>query len=155
MEYIEIKKELSRIAAEIEKGENISYGELAFLQAHQNEIKAEFPDNMALMEYAGIPEPLAHVKQRYTKGDLHAIAEFLDALTRHNSQVVNDIADVLGYTGESMRETLGDLAATCWGLIGAFQAHEYADTAQDAEICEIIPRDPFGEKLWDNINKDE
>lgn len=153
MDYTEIKKELSRIAAEIEKGENISYGEIAFLQAHQNEIKAEFPDNLALMEYAGIPESLARVKQRYTKGDLHAIAEFLDALTRYNSQVIDDIADAIGYTGDSIRETLGDLAATCWGLIGAFQEHEYADTAQDAEICDIQPLDPYGDNLWNNINQ--
>ena len=153
MIYNDIKNELARIAAEIENERDLSYSELAFLQEHQAEIKAEFPDNLALMEYAGIPESLARVKQRYTKGDLHAIAEFLDALARYNPQVIDDIADAIGYTGDSIRETLGDFAATCWGLIGAFQEHEYADTAQDAEICDIQPLDPYGENLWNNINQ--
>lgn len=155
MNYKEIIEELKRINQEIENEQDLAMSELVFLQEHQAEIKAEFPENMRLMEMAGIPEPLARVKQRYTKGDCHAIAEFLDALILHNPTVIADIADALGYPPEAMRDILGDLGATFWAMIETFNAHEYADTAQDAEICDIQPRDPYAEELWNNINTNE
>lgn len=50
----DIKAELNRLAKAIQNGEDLSYGELAFLQDHQKEVY-ELGD-VVLAEWAGIPE---------------------------------------------------------------------------------------------------
>lgn len=48
-------KELKRIRDLIEK-ESVSYGDLAFIQNYQTEIKELFPDDLVFWEWAGIEE---------------------------------------------------------------------------------------------------
>lgn len=48
-------KELKLIREDLKQG-RISYGDLAFLENHQAEIKEYFPDDMVLWAWAGIPE---------------------------------------------------------------------------------------------------
>ena len=50
-----MKAKLQAILDAIEN-ESVSYGEIAFLQAHQEEVKTLFPDNLTLWEWAGIEE---------------------------------------------------------------------------------------------------
>ena len=50
-----IKDELTAILASI-KDENISWGEIVYLQAHQREIKELFPGEPLLWQWAGIDE---------------------------------------------------------------------------------------------------
>lgn len=50
-----MKTILTEIRESIEN-ESISYGEIAFLQEHQQEVKELFPDDLVLWEWAGIPE---------------------------------------------------------------------------------------------------
>lgn len=52
---MKVKQELERILQAIQ-AEQVSYGELVFLQAHKREIKKYFPGEPLLWEYAGIPE---------------------------------------------------------------------------------------------------
>lgn len=47
--------ELKSIRKEIEQ-EKVSMGDVAFLTAHQTEIKEYFPDDVVLWQWAGIPE---------------------------------------------------------------------------------------------------
>ena len=48
--------QLTEILHLIESGQDISWGEIAFLEAHQREIKKYFPSEPLLWEWAGIPE---------------------------------------------------------------------------------------------------
>lgn len=50
-----IKTRLKLIRKAIEQ-EKVSMGDVAFLTAHQTEIKEYFPDDVVLWEWAGIPE---------------------------------------------------------------------------------------------------
>lgn len=47
---------LCKILKEIKAGNDISYGEILFLQEHQAEIKKHFPDEPELWQWGGIPE---------------------------------------------------------------------------------------------------
>lgn len=51
-------KELKRLCKIINEDGSISYGDIAFLNNHQTEIKAWFPSETKLWEWAGIPEEL-------------------------------------------------------------------------------------------------
>ena len=53
--YCFIQIEIESVLQSIED-ECVSYGEIAFLQAHQEEVKTLFPDEPILWEWAGIPE---------------------------------------------------------------------------------------------------
>ena len=50
------KNLLEELKNTIEKGEQLSYGEIAFLQRHQKEIKKYFPNDADLYQWANIPE---------------------------------------------------------------------------------------------------
>lgn len=47
---------LCKILKEIKAENNISYGEILFLQEHQAEIKKHFPNDPILWQWAGIDE---------------------------------------------------------------------------------------------------
>ena len=49
-------KELKRLSKIIDKGGNLSYDDIAFLSNYQTEIKAWFPSDVGLWQWAGIPE---------------------------------------------------------------------------------------------------
>lgn len=51
-----IKKQLAAILEKIQAGQDISYGELVYLQDHQAEIKKNYPSDPILWEWAGIDE---------------------------------------------------------------------------------------------------
>lgn len=47
---------LCKILKEIKTGNDISYGEILFLQEHQADIKRFFPNDPLLWQWANIPE---------------------------------------------------------------------------------------------------
>ena len=49
-------KELRHISDLIHSGKGISYGDIAFLNENQTEIKEYFPDDIELWQWAGIDE---------------------------------------------------------------------------------------------------
>ena len=49
-------KELKRLCKVINEQGSISYGDIAFLQQYQTEIKEWFPDELELQQWAGIEE---------------------------------------------------------------------------------------------------
>lgn len=49
-------KELERLNNIIEQEGSLSYGDIAFLNDHQTEIKEWFPDSIQLWQWAGISE---------------------------------------------------------------------------------------------------
>ena len=60
---MKVKNELQQILQAI-KNENISWGEIVFLQAHKREIKKYFPNEPELWQWAGIPESQYLTAQR-------------------------------------------------------------------------------------------
>ena len=70
----EVKAELERIKGEIEK-EGISYGEIAYLQDHQAEIRAL--DDIELAQWAGIPE-----EEWFSESVAQGLIEKLDLLEK-------------------------------------------------------------------------
>lgn len=52
----EIRNELERIANEVREGNDISWGEIAYLQNHQDIIKKYYPNDIEFWQIAGIPE---------------------------------------------------------------------------------------------------
>lgn len=52
----ETKQTLAAIYAALKAEKDISWGEIAFLQAHQAEIKQLYPDDPLLWQWAEIPE---------------------------------------------------------------------------------------------------
>lgn len=52
----EIRNELERIANEVREGNDISWGEVAYLQNHQDIIKKYYPNDVEFWQIAGIPE---------------------------------------------------------------------------------------------------
>ena len=50
------KNLLEELKKSIEKGEQLSYGEISFLQRHQKEIKKYYPNDADLYQWANIPE---------------------------------------------------------------------------------------------------
>lgn len=63
----DIKAELNRLAKAIQNEEDLSYGEIAFLQDHQKEIY-ELGD-IVLAEWAGIPEDVWSLEFKEVKGE--------------------------------------------------------------------------------------
>lgn len=78
------------------------------------------------------PEP----QRTYTKGDCYALCEFLEALTLHNSDAVTDIAEVLGYAGDTMRDLLARLAHDIDQVI-CDEQEQQDYTEQMADIMEL------------------
>ena len=85
------------------------------------------------------------MKENYTKGDCYALCEFLDALTMYNTEVINDIAEVLGYQGERIRDLLIRLSNDIDGIICDEQ--EQVDwTGQMTEIMKLKHIEPTKEQ---------
>lgn len=141
MKLQETLKRIKRIRREITDECDIPYGDTVFLQANQDIIKDYFDDDPVLYEWAGIPENLYGQKTRYTKGDCYAISEFLRALLRDCPDCVESVADALGYPPKAIGNLLGDLESVFDAMICVENDKNYADTRQDAIICEIVPVD--------------
>lgn len=141
MKLQETLKRIKRIRRDITDERDISYDDTAFLQANQDIIKDYFDDDPILYEWAGIPESLYGRKTRFTKGDCYAICEFLTALLRDNPDMITDIANALDYPPKAIGNLLGDLESVFDAMICVENDKNYADTRQDAIICEIVPVD--------------
>lgn len=141
MKLQETLKRIKRIRRDITDERDISYDDTAFLQANQDIIKDYFDDDPVLYEWAGIPEALYGRKTRFTKGDCYAICEFITALLRDNPDMITDIANALDYPPKAIGNLLGDLESVFDAMICVENDKNYADTRQDAIICEIVPVD--------------
>lgn len=141
MKLQETLKRIKRIRRDITDERDISYDDTAFLQANQDIIKDYFDGDPILYEWAGIPESLYGRKTRFTKGDCYAICEFITAILRDNPDMITDIANGLGYPPKAMGNLLGDLESVFDAMICVENDKNYADTRQDAIICEIVPVD--------------
>lgn len=141
MKLQETLKRIKRIRRDITDERDISYDDIAFLQANQGIIKDYFDCDPILYEWAGIPESLYGRKTRFTKGDCYAICEFLTAILRDNPDMITDIANGLGYPPKAMGNLLGDLESVFDAMICCENEHNYIDTRQDAIIAEIVPVD--------------
>ena len=74
--------------------------------------------------------------KHYTKGMCYALCEFLDALTNHNQDTIDDICNVIGYDFGYMCELLSRLSSDIDKII-ATEQDERDDTDQMAQIMEL------------------
>lgn len=74
--------------------------------------------------------------RKYTKGMCYALCEFLETLTIHNKDVINDIASALDTDGEYYQSLLERLAQDINDTI-CDEQDERDDTDQMAQIMEI------------------
>lgn len=75
-------------------------------------------------------------ERKYTKGMCYALCEFLETLTKHNKDVIADIADALDTDGEYYQELLERLSSDINAIICAEQ-NQRDDTDQMAQIMEL------------------
>lgn len=141
MKLQETLKRIKHIRRDITDERDISMSDYVFLQANQDIIKDYFDDDPVLYEWAGIPESLYGRKTRFTKGDCYAICEFITALLRDNPDMITDIANALDYPPKAIGNLLQDLESVFDAMICVENDKNYADTRQDAIICEIVPVD--------------